>query len=350
MEYKVLSNSERIYKHMISDIRKAKREILLETYIYRNDKIGRLFRSELTKKAKQGVRVQLLIDAWGSNVRKGYFRELIQNGGRVRFFRELRYAFRWFNANHERNHRKLLLIDRNISYIGSINITEDSLNWEELVLRVVGSLAVPLKRAFVWTWKRFNIFKYARARKIRHEDFRILQDFPRGNIAEKRYSKLILNANKEIVIATPYFIPSNRIRSAFKKAIKKGVEVKIILPKSSDVRIVDLLRRRYLGSLHKMGVKLYYHPKVLHAKLLIVDNKFFLLGSSNLDYRSFMHQFEINLLGYSQEVITSLKEYSNKLQKTSEVFDYDVWVKRHFLSRFKDWIAEKIIRPFREYL
>ena len=350
MKYKVLSSPEKIYKSMISDIRKAKHEILLETYIYRNDKIGRMFRAELTKKAKQGVRVRLLIDAWGSNVRKGFFEELIKNGGKVRFFRELRYAFRWFNANHERNHRKLLLVDGQVSYIGSINIAAEGLEWEELVLRVVGTLTIPFRKAFLWTWKRFNIFNFKRSRRIVHEDFRILQDFPRGNITEKRYRKLILNAKEEIVIVTPYFIPSSRIRAAFKKAIKKGVDVKIILPKASDVHIVDVLRRRYLGSLHRMGVKIYYHPKVLHSKLLIIDNQFFLLGSSNLDYRSFMHQFEINLLGSSQEIIDSLKIYSGKLLKSSEIFNYDLWVKRHFLARFKDWIAERIIRPFREYL
>jgi cardiolipin synthase len=350
MEYEVLSDPGKIYKKMLADIHKAKCEILLETYIYRNDAIGREFRNALIQKAREGVKVRLLIDAWGSNVRRGFFKDLISAGGKVRFFRELRYAVRFFNANHERNHRKLLLVDECISYIGSINITAECLDWEELVLRVKGNLAVSLRKAFLKAWNRFNLWKFKRMNLIVYEGFEILQDFPKGNSVERKYRKMILNARREILITTPYFIPSGRIRAALKKAIDRGVRVKIILPKSTDSLVLDVFRRRYLGNLHRSGVKIYYSSRFVHSKLLIVDRRFFLLGSSNVDYRSFMHQFEINLLGYHREVIDSLRDYFYSLLERTEDFDYDRWVKRHFLVRFRDWFIEKIVEPFRKYL
>jgi len=350
MEYKVLSEPKKIYREMISDIRNAKREIFLETYIYDDDKVGRMFRDELTKKVREGVRVKLLIDAWGSSVKKNFFKEFVEAGGEVRFFRELKYTLRFFDANHERNHRKLLLVDSKISYIGSINITAECLEWGELVLRVVGTLAISFRKSFILAWHRFDVWKFRRMHSIIHKGFKILQDFPRSCSAEKRYRRMILNAKKEILILTPYFTPSIRIRHAFKSAIKKGVEIKIILPASSDIPMADVLRRRYFGSLYNTGVKIYYSPRFIHSKLLVVDKKFFLVGSSNLNYRSFVHQFEINLFGYNRKVVSLLRKYFFKILRMSERFNYDLWVKRHFLVRLKDWIVEKSVAPCRKYL
>ena len=347
MEYKVMSSPSSVYEHMLSDIRGAKREILLESYFYGNDKIGRIFLDELTKKAAQGVRVRLLLDAWGSDVKKKFFKKLIKAGGEVRFFRELRYAFHWFAANHERNHRKLLIIDGEITYIGSMNITNSCINWRELVLRLDGSLTNSFRLAFNHSWKRFNLFGVHKMKKIFYKGFEIVQDFPRAKRGrtERSYAKLIKRADREIFIETPYFVPSIRIRHEFKMALKRGVEIKIILPKNSDIKLMDIFRNRYLGKLSKMGVKIYYYPKTLHSKLLIVDENFFLLGSSNLDYRSFKHQYEINLLGRDRVVIDLLGRHFRGTLKKSRVFNYSIWKNRHRYAK----ILEKFIGPFREY-
>ena len=331
-----MSDAKRIYSSMLRDIENAQKEILLETYIFENDYIGRQFRAVLTKKVREGVRVRLLIDSWGSKIRKPFFRKLIKAGGEVRFFRELRYALRWFNSNHERNHRKLLLIDREVSYIGSINITASSLGWRELVLRINSPLTNGFRRLFLRTWKHFNLITTKKMRKISYDEFEIIPDFPSqiDRPTEKRYRRLIRKAKREILIETPYFIPSPIIRSALKKAVKRGVEVKIVLPEHSDVRLVDVLRNRYLGRLYLMGVKMFYYPAVLHSKLLIVDDELFLLGSSNLDYRSFIHQYEVNLLGRDKEILRDLKDYFNEGLGASHPFNYDSWKARTLKSRF----------------
>jgi len=348
-EKQIFSDPKRIYQMMISDIRRAKKEILLETYIYGEDKIGKLFRDELMKKAVEGVKIKVLIDGWGTEVKRKFFKGLIGLGAKVRFFREFKYTWSFFDDNHERNHRKLLIIDGKISYIGSINITIKGINWSELVLRMEGDLGLALRKSFNRSWKRFNIRTQRRMKKIVHESYEVLHGFP-SNLGqssfERRYRRLIRNAKKEIFIETPYFVPSIGIRRALRRALGRGVEVKLILPKKSDVWIVDKVRNRYLGILYKAGVKINYYPRVLHSKLLIVDDSFFLFGSSNLDYRSFLHQYEINLLGRDLELIEKLKKHFKKNLSHTSKFSYGAWKRRRKIIR----LIEKIIERFKEYL
>ncbi len=347
MKYSVLSNPRKIYSNMLLDIERAKKEIFLETYIYGEDEVGRKFRDALTKKALGGVRVRILVDAWGSSVRKDFFEDLVSAGGEVRFFREFRYVLRFINTNHERNHRKLLIIDKNISYMGSANISSNGINWKELVLRIEGSLAKALRVSFNRAWRKFNSWDTERVKRIFHEDMEILQGLPLRihDLTERSYKKMLDEAKKEILIETPYFVPSKSIRTGFKDALSRGVEIKIILPKTSDVKILDIIRNRYLGRLYKMGVEIFYFPKLSHSKLLVIDDNFFLLGSSNLDYRSFIHQYEIDLLGKNKNIILSLrKDFFGNLEKT-KVFDYEKWRQRSFFGRIVEWI----VVPFRKY-
>ena len=352
VEFKILSNPSEIYSQMLKDIKSAKKSIYLETYIYDSDKIGDEFRRILTKKAKQGVKIFLLIDSWGSSINKKYFTDFKESGGKFRFFRELRYVFgiiRSFNKNHERNHRKLLIIDKKISYTGSINITAKCLGWRELVLRLEGDISESFYNSFIKSWNLFN--KLKNLKKIKpfiYKKFKIIHDAPnhKRKKTHSNYIKLINNAKKEIKIETPYFVPTPKIVNALSNAVKRKVDVKIILPKVSDVRLTDILRRLYLGKLHKKGVKIYFYPKVLHSKLLIIDDNFFLLGSSNLDYRSFIHQYEINLLGEDKEIIKRLKKYFKETLFQTNEFDYVEWQNRGIIKkiherflRFVEWWA-----------
>lgn len=348
MKYEILSNPKNIYKSMLSDIRKAKKNIFLETYIYDGGEIGRRFRDELEKRALAGVRVKVLIDGWGSTVKKSFFKKLIKAGGEVRFFREIRYVFRFFNANHERNHRKLLIIDGKISYLGSINITSAYLSWEELVLRIRGTIAKSFETSFRRTWKKFDSWGAHKVRRIIHKGIVVIQDLPSSvnRPTERSYKKLIKSAKEEILIETPYFIPPMGIRRAVKKALSRGVKVKLIIPRISDIGILDIFRNRYLGRLNKKGVEIFYFPKILHSKLLIVDRDFFLLGSSNLDYRSFRHQYEINILVKNKEIVNSLRSYFYKNIRRSKAFNYNTWYNRGFLGK----LVEIVIRPLRKYL
>ncbi|PIN77632.1 hypothetical protein COV15_01750 [Candidatus Woesearchaeota archaeon CG10_big_fil_rev_8_21_14_0_10_34_12] len=342
VNFNPIYNPKKIYKEMLKDIMSAKECICLETYIFDKDKTGNRFLKAMVKKAKEGVKIKLFIDAWGSSAKREYFEELIKLGGEVKFFREFRYVIRIFSKNHERNHRKLLIIDNKIVYVGSANITKNCLNWRELTLRMEGDIAKAFARSFFQSWETSGKINKKRIKRLFHEGFEIIQDIPSPNSrqTEKEYIRLISKAKKEIIIETPYFVPSSAIRSAFSEAIKRKVNVKIMTPYISKPRIVDIVRTRYIGKIHETGIKIYYYPKMLHSKLLIIDNDFFLLGSSNLDYRSFMHQFEINLLGKDKEIIKKLRKNFNKTLKKCKPFNYNGWKKRSSLKKLLELLLE----------
>ena len=349
-EFKIISKPRELYDEMIKDILNAKKQIFLETYIYEDDQVGHRFRQALLKKAKQGVKIKLLLDAWGSNVKKHYFEELMQYGAEVKLFREIKYLIRIFSKNHERNHRKLLIIDKNIAYIGSANITQKYINSRELVIKIIGDIAECFIKSFQRVWENHSDkITNKKLKSIFHEEFEIINEIPSyySRVTETRYIRLIKNAKKAILIETPYFIPSTIIRKALSKAVKRGVKVKIIIPHSSNVSVVDVLRNRYLGNLYKNGIEIYYYkPTLLHSKLMIVDDNFFLLGSSNLDYRSLLYLYEINFLGKDKRIIHSLKEYFNETLKDTIPFNYKEWRRR---SSFKK-ILEMLLYRVRHYL
>jgi len=142
-------------------------------------------------------------------------------------------------------------------------------------------------------------------------------------------------------------VPSFRIRRAIYKAVKRGVKVTLILPYTSDLIIMDIIRNRYIARLYRKGVMIYFYmPRVLHTKLMIIDDSFFILGSSNLDYRSFIHQCEINLFGKNKKIIKRLTEYFNETLKQSKPFSYTGWKKRRSIIK----IIEKVLYLFRRYL
>jgi cardiolipin synthase A/B len=346
--FKLFSDPKKLYKQMLSDINHAKNSVYLETYIFDNDNIGKVFRKALIKKAKQGLEIKVLIDSWGSTAKKDFFIKLEEANGEVKFFREFEYVIRFVTKNHERNHKKLLIIDEQISYIGSANITDQCLNWRELTLRLEGNISEHFTYSFLDSWKMKIKYSNSKFESILHEGFEIISDFPRDkrSLMRNKYKKLIKNAKSEILIETPFFVPSIPIMNQLAKAAKRGVKVKVLLPRISDVRIMDLVRNRYIERLYNSGVEIHYFNKTLHSKLLIIDDKFFLLGSSNLDYRSFLHSMEINLFGEDKKMISELKEFYNKGIKNSKLFHYEEWKSRSSLGK----IIEIIVDQFRNYL
>lgn len=344
-KFEVMSEPKKIFDKMLEDIKNAKRYIYLENYIYENDEIGREFKDILIERAKKGIIVKILIDAWGSRLPIGYWDELEKHNGQMKYFRELQYTWRIISKNHERNHRKLLIIDDEISYIGSLNITKRFIEWRELVMRFEGDVAKSFKKVFNHTWNNYGILNSKDLSSVLHEDLEIIQDIPSAikRFTEKRYIKLIKNSKKEVDIETPYLVPSFRMRRAFVRAVERGVKVKLIIPYKSNWPIVDVIRNRYLGFLHRGGVEIYYYKqKMLHSKLLIIDGEFFLLGSSNLDYRSFLHNFELNILGSDKKMVGELKNYFNETLRGSVKFNYEEWEKRSSFKKILELIASKV--------
>ena len=350
--HEVFSDPMKFYTQFLADINKAKESINIEIYKFTEDSIGVKFRDALVKKCKQGVKVRLLIDSWGAQISDTFFHDLIAQGGQVRYFKKLKYSFDAFTKHHRRNHRKIIIIDDSILYIGSANINNYSLNWRELIVRMEGTLTSTFKKVFNDSWKIYEqaIFSQrVQLRQINKGGFKIIRDVPSitKQRLKKKYEDLIKKAKHEIVIETPYFLPGFLLRKLLMDAAKRGVDVKIITPKQSDVSFADVLRSKYLGMLHKSNVQImFYKPNNLHAKLMIIDRELFCFGSANFDYRSFRYMYEIMLLGTDKALLTDLLAHVDESLEDCEAFDYETWLRRPRIHK----LFELFLVPFRHYL
>ncbi|MDD4555346.1 MAG: phosphatidylserine/phosphatidylglycerophosphate/cardiolipin synthase family protein [Bacteroidales bacterium] len=354
MEYRVIDDTLQYYNLMLNDIASATQYVYIETYKFANDHLGVRFRDALTRKAREGVMIKLLIDSWGRGpVSETFFSELIQLGGEVKFFEKIKINSDIFTRGHRRDHRKIVVIDNSISYLGSANITGYNLNWRELCLRITGvELTLLLKKVFLENFNAFNPYiitnKVTYTRRLRYDDFEIIRDVPSMQFQRlrKRYTQLIRQATRSVVIETPYFLPGYVLRKVMMDASRRGVDVKVIMPKHSDVRMVDILRNKYLGLLYNAGIKLlFYLPYNLHAKLLMIDEKVFSISSANFDFRSFRYQYEISLIGSHPDIAVQLREHVAETIRNSEPFDYLGWIRRPLIEKIFEWI----LLPFRHF-
>jgi len=354
MKFLLIDDTFKLYNLMLNDIAQTREYILLETYKFANDHMGERFRDALTRKAKEGVQVRILIDSWGKGpVSDDFFEGLIRNGGEVKFFEKIKINTDLFTRGHRRDHRKIMVIDDNISYLGSANITGYNLNWRELAIRTEGDLALPLKKVFSDNFDAFNPYiisnKLTFTRTIYHGDFEIMRDVPSLPLQRirKKYTQMIKAAKQSVIIESPYFLPGFNLRKALMDAGKRGVEVTIVMPKNSDVKMIDILRNKYLGMLYKSKIRIFFYgPYNLHAKMLLIDNSIFSIASANFDYRSFRFQYEIALIGSEPDIITQLQSHVRETLTASEAFNYEAWEKRSWIEKFFEWL----LTPFRHLL
>jgi cardiolipin synthase len=354
---------------MINDIRVAKKSVLLETFKFGNDAVGKRFREALLEKAQQGIEVRLLLDAYGTKANEIFFAELIKNGVEIRFFKKIKFFFsNFFARNHTRNHRKILLIDDEIAYIGSSNLTAYSISWRDLNLRIKGPLALIFKNSFEDSflqyrqYKLYDVMPFKKVAPVTKNGYTLYEDTPSISYQtiRRKILQMISIAKNEIVIETPYFLPGHKVRKALVTAAERGVDVRIFLPLNSDIPLIDVLRNKYLGAMWKQGVKWHlYKPDNLHAKCVIVDGTRFLVGSSNLDYRSFRYQYDLMLYGTVnsdvddssdsnsgssvEKILSLLKKHIDKTDEHCVEFDYEKWRNTPILYKLTEWL----ITPFR---
>lgn len=345
----LLDSQPDILTSMHDDIAMAQKSIYLEIYRIGYDYTGERFRDILAVKCRQGLTVKLLLDSWGTTPSPAFFEPITSNGGEVRYFRKIKFFVDFFTKNHRRNHRKVLVIDDEIAYIGSPNITGYSTNWREIALRLEGPIALLFKKTFMDSSKLYDKYifnKFSYKKTIFYNGFEIIQDLPsiyRQQI-KKRYQKLITNATKEIIIETPYFLPGFKLRRHLAQAANRGVKVIVIMPRHSDVKIVDLLRDKYLKFFYKNGLDMhFYTASNLHAKCMLVDKEIFAVGSANFDYRSFRYQHEIMLVGRQPDIVEMFDKHLQESLKGCQPFNYVSYLRRPLIERIFGWM----LLPFR---
>ena len=333
-----------LYNDQLKDIADAKEYVSLETFRFNDDAMGKRFLLALADKARQGVRVRVLVDAWGTRQKFSFFDPLIEAGAEVRVFKKLILTLNFISDNHRRDHRKILAIDNRVAYIGSANISDYSLTWRELNLRIEDPVARLFNKVFndnYAIYNRLDLDKLRFKRDINYNGMTIMQEIPsrRRQRLARRYEAIINSAKSSVVVETPYFLPSPRLRNALTSAAQRGVDVVVISPLHSDVQTADIVRRHTLGELYQSGVKFkFYTPGNLHAKCLMADGEVFSITSANFDFRSFQHQHELALIGRNRQIADLLAEHLRQTLQKCVDFNYEVWSKRSRFDRAVEWV------------
>lgn len=348
----IIKNGENKFKFLLKDLKSAKKHIHMEYYILRDDKIGMKIIDILCDKAKEGVKVRLSIDDVGSSVSRKNKKRMVESG--VEWYSFMPVLFPGFTGKmNYRNHRKIVVIDGQIGYIGGINVSDTYVNyeaspdyWRDTHLRIVGESAKSLQIHFLMNWEFVSgsIIEMEESFFPKEEckEFVAMQiaasgpDTDWANIMEVIFTAIV-TSEKYVYLTTPYFIPNEQIITALQVASKSGVDVRLLIPKDSDSWTAKHATNSYIECLLEADVKIYRYCKgFVHAKTIVIDDVFSTVGTTNMDYRSFNINFEINAIIYNEEKSLELKSHFFEDLKDSEIIDQQRWLNRPKIEKLKE--------------
>lgn len=342
----VLKDAQEAYPAILESIRGAKKYIHALYYIIQPDESGRAFRDALTEKARQGVEVRLLYDDIGSwLIKPDFFKPLVDAGGRVEEYRPVMFSrFRTFYANF-RNHRKIVVVDGEAAYTGGINIGDEYLGkdsafgfWRDTNIKITGPAASHLQLIFAEDWYYVTgellMEKYITPYAPPEKPEGVLQIVPSGpdrsrDQVAQLYFTAITSARNKLYITTPYFIPDDAVQAALIAACLRGVDVRLLVPGKPDKKIIKYAARSYFRELLNAGCRIYeYNKGFIHAKTMTADGELGIIGTANMDIRSFLLNFEVCAVCYDTSVAEELNEQFMEDLKDSERIIIETFSKR----------------------
>jgi cardiolipin synthase A/B len=311
---------------MMAAIRGAQRQIHVIFYIWQDDDVGRRMRDLLAERARQGVTVRVLVDAWGTpKFIKSFSRPLREAGAHVAAF----LPSRWYPLRAPRlnfaNHRKIVVVDERIAFTGGMNIGDQyERTWRDLMIQIEGPAVHALEHVFLDDWHfatRENVHhrEYGRPPSAGSVACAVIASGPdRGHWIHDAHFIAFTRAARRIWIATPYFIPTQALAAALRTAADRGVDVRILLPSRSDVPLVAWASRSFYPDLLESGVRIFeYLDGMMHAKAFVVDDLLTCVGSANVDNRSFRLNFEIGCLLHDEATTAALSAWFEELTESS---------------------------------
>lgn len=336
---------------LMQAIAQARHHIHLQFYIFEDDPAGRLLRDLLIDKARQGVEVRLLYDDVGCwKVPHAFFDEMRGAGIEARSFLKVRFPVFTSKVNY-RNHRKIVVVDGRVAFTGGMNIALRYLKglpwgtWRDTHIRVEGKAVYGLQTAFLADWYVVDHTLITSARyfpeieSCGHSLMQIVTSDPVGEWRDIMQGLLVAisSARKYFYIQTPYLLPTEPILWALKTAALAGVDVRIMIPARADTRLTHLGSLSYLEEMMQAGVKIYFYEKgFLHSKLMVSDDTLSTVGSTNMDFRSFEHNFEVNAFMYDEAMARQLKEVFLKDQKDALLLQHKLWIKRPWYQKAEE--------------
>ena len=317
---------------LLRDVAQATNHIHVDMYIFEDDALGQLLSDALMEKAQQGIEVRVIYDdvgCWG--VKNAFFERMRVEGIEVEGFLPVRFPTFARKVNY-RNHRKLIVIDGRVGYIGGMNLAlryvkgRNGRGWRDTMLRIEGGGVCSIQRAFLIDWyfvdrtllsdrKYYPVPNASDSSHATLNPDTVVQTVTSAPLAPypeimQGYVRIILGAKKYVYIQTPYFLPTDAVFFALKTAVTSGVDVRIMVPRKTDGWFVEWGSRSYLREAQEAGIHvlLYDENKFLHAKMLVSDDSLCTCGSTNIDFRSFENNFEANAFIYDKEVAQQMKQ------------------------------------------
>jgi cardiolipin synthase len=358
----VLTNGEVFYEAELEAIRSATQTINLEAYIFGRGDVTRRFVKALAERARAGVQVNLILDAVGSFLTyDNYFREMTEAGGKLAWYHPLRWHT-WPRFNN-RTHRELLIIDGRIGFLGGAGFhdqwlhgTKRQARWRDSMFRVEGEAVTGLQATFLDNW-----IEAAGEILIGDRYFPVIEDAGEipslvidsspsaGGSTRARilYQTLLASACESVYITTPYFLPDPSAREEMVRAIReRGVEIQIITPgQKSDHLLTRRSSRRLYGQLLQAGARIFeYEPTMIHAKTMVIDGMWAVVGSSNFDHRSFGLNDEVNLAAFDRGLSRRVMEDFERDRAASHEVLYRDWLRRPITERAHEyfgWLLER---------
>ncbi|MBP9147654.1 MAG: cardiolipin synthase B [Rhodoferax sp.] len=363
----LLQDGPATYAAMFAAMALAQDHINLESYIFEDDAVGQAFVQVLLKQQRRGVQVNLMVDSVGGiNTRKDFFVQLIEAGVAVLEFNPVNpvLARGDWSPNH-RDHRKLLVVDGRLAFIGGINISSvyssgailhrvgkaraSPAAWRDTDLQIEGPVVAEFQKLFLQTWgKQHGPVLLPKAyfpplASVGHDIVRAI-----GSTPDDPYSRMYLtlisaigNAQRQVYLTNAYFVPDPQLRQALMDAAARGVDVQLILPSYSDSSLVFHAGRAHYADLLASGVRIFERRgALLHAKTAVIDGIWSTVGSSNLDWRSFMDNDEIDAVVLGRDFAAQMLAMFAKDQSASSAVDAQMWARRGLTPRLMEWLGQ----------
>ena len=358
----VYTDGYQFFPALLAAIHEAKNHIHIDMYIFAEDALGCLVADALIAKAQEGVEVKLIYDDVGCwNVSHRFFERMREEGIEVVSFLPVRFPSFTSKVNY-RNHRKIIVIDGTVGFIGGMNIAlryvkgTGTMPWRDTMLKVTGGAVYALQRAFLVDWyfvdrTLLSDRKYYPPMTGSHQTVNncLAQVVTSGPVTPypeimQGFVRVILGARRYLYLETPYFMPNDSILFALKTAALAGVEVRVLCPMYSDARFVEWASRSYLREVVEAGVQVsLYKAGFLHSKLMVCDDSITTCGSTNLDFRSFENNFEANIFFYDEGIALRMKKvFMNDLEQSVSLTEIPSRMHGSFLMRLWESVTRML--------
>lgn len=363
-DVKLLLNGENKFPEVIKALKAARHHIHMEYYIFENDTIGNQIKDILIKKASEGVKVRFIYDDFGSSsIRKTLVPQLLAGGVEALPFYKILFIALSNRANY-RNHRKIIVVDGCTGFVGGINVTDRYINspvnkkqvfWRDTHVRINGPGVYYLQYLFIADWNfctgktlKLEDRFFCHTKSVHgHAIVQIAASGPDSDTPTIMFSQMeaITTAKEELLITSPYFIPGESVLNAIMMSALSGVKVKLLVPDKSDSRIVNAAARSYYGSVLDCGVEIYLYKKgFVHAKTLVADSQLAIIGSANMDHRSFELNFEVNSMIYDTKIAQQLRDAFYRDIKNAIKITPSTWKKRSLYQQLPEKMA-RLLSP-----